>query len=881
MSVVTVFALAWTLAASSAAAVQEQGFPPLRLPGLSWLTSWLKDPHWGMLPHQDSGSAAGHSHAASTASTRAPGGAGHAPGKGAGQLPPYAPLARLTKSGPSTSAVRGFSARTSTRVPAKSTATSDYYRNADGSFTRKLSENVVNYRDAAGNWQPIDKALISAASGRWAEKANSLSVSFAGSAADPALASVGFGPGESLSYGLSGAAAARPSVSGSTITYANVSRATDVVLSPTAAGLKESLILHSAAAGGSWTFPLTLTGLTARQATDGSIGLFDKSGKQAATIPHAYAYDSKVDPATGSPAGTHALTYRLQTAAGRQQLVVTLDSAWLNDPARVFPVTVDPTVGGAGEAVTTYVEAPTAADHSMEPTIKIGSPDAGAHKDAAFVAFPSSGLDGSQNTVSAATLTLFDTFATNCSGYGFGVAPVTQAWTASQLTTYPGPSIGAQIGSSSPSTPNACANSGGDLSKGDYVNVTLSTAAFTGWASNPASDFGLALYASTTDSAHYKVFDSDNTEWGPTLSLTYSGYLLPVISSQFPNNGAGEPTLTPTLAATGNEDGNLGANPNNPGVKFDFQVVDASGNKVVDSGLIRPTNYAVPAGKLAWNKSYYWTVQAYDGTNYSINPVWNSFTTTVPQPVLTSSLSQNTGGHGFDGAIGNYTTSATDAHVATVGPSLDVVRDYNSRDPRTTGAFGAAWSSIFDARATEKHDASGALQTVVVTYPDGSEVGYGKNNDGSFSPPLGRFATFKSVTGGYTLTDKIHLHSVARHRRVRHHGGDRRTRARGEFRLALRPAQHHDFRVGPSPASDLEHAHRRDAPSHHRGGDRPGHRRAAAHGADVDVQLHRRPAQFRLPARHHDGVYRLHVQRRFALPDAGARRRRLVPLADG
>jgi hypothetical protein len=61
---------------------------------------------------------------------------------------------------------------------------------------------------------------------------------------------------------------------------------------------------------------------------------------------------------------------------------------------------------------------------------------------------------------------------------------------------------------------------------------------------------------------------------------------------------------------------------------------------------------------------------------------------------------------------------------------------------------------VFDAKAAEQYDASGAVQSVRVTYPDGSEVGYGKNSDGSFSPPQGRFATFKSVTGGYTLTDK-------------------------------------------------------------------------------------------------------------------------------
>lgn len=126
----------------------------------------------------------------------------------------------------------------------------------------------------------------------------------------------------------------------------------------------------------------------------------------------------------------------------------------------------------------------------------------------------------------------------------------------------------------------------------------------------------------------------------------------------------------------------------------------------------------------------------------------------MPQPAITSLLSQNTGNHGFDPSVGNYTTEATDADVATVGPSLTVVRDYNSLDPRTAGAFGAAWSSVFDARAAEQYNSAGAVASVNVTYPDGSVVGYGKNSDGSFTAPEGRFATLRSVTGGYTLTDK-------------------------------------------------------------------------------------------------------------------------------
>ncbi|MDH6131378.1 RHS repeat-associated protein [Kitasatospora sp. MAA4] len=126
----------------------------------------------------------------------------------------------------------------------------------------------------------------------------------------------------------------------------------------------------------------------------------------------------------------------------------------------------------------------------------------------------------------------------------------------------------------------------------------------------------------------------------------------------------------------------------------------------------------------------------------------------VPQPAITSTLSQNGDANGFDPASGNYTKSVTDAQVSGTGPSLDVVRDYNSRDYRTNGAFGSGWSSVLDARATELKNASGTLTGVVVTYPDGSQVGFGKSADGTFAAPAGRFATLRTITGGYTLTDK-------------------------------------------------------------------------------------------------------------------------------
>ncbi len=742
----------WSL--SSAQAAETRGFPPIHLSLLSRIVQWFEHPDWGALPQQSSGTAAGHGHSATAASTRAGGGAGHPAGRGTGQLPPYAPLARLVKQGRSGTEHRGFDARTSERIAAKSSATSNYYQNADGTFTRNLAPTTINYRDPSGNWQPLDTALVSAAGGRWAEKANSLSVSFAGSASSAALAQVGVSGSESFGYSLAGAAPVPATVSGSTLTYYGVAPATDLALEPTATGLREDLILRSTAAGNTWTFPLHLTGMTAKQASDGSVKLVNSVGAVVGEIPAGYAYDSKINRVSGEPRSTHAITYRLEAApGGGQQLVVALDKTWLDDPSRVFPVRLDPsTTIGVGN-ISTYVEstAAEAGDHSMEPTIRVGSWNSGTNDATSYLRFSNGGLDYSGTTVTAASLSLYDVWASTCTPERFDVAAVTRPWVASQLTTYPGPPYGASIGNATPGVPTACANTGGDLSNNNLVNVPLDPATLTNWALNGASDYGLAIYASTADSLHWKQFGSMNSDYFPSLSLTYTTYLLPSISYQYPANGASQGTLTPVLSAEGSIDPN-----EEPAqtLKYDFQITDASGNKLADSGLTTASEWTVPTGKLSWGKSYYWTVQAYDGTNYSLNNTWNSLTTTVPQPAITSNLSQNSDGHGFDGSIGNYTNSATDARVATVGPSLDVVRDYNSRDPRVTGALGAAWSSIFDSRASERYDSTGAVQSVVVTYPDGSEVGYGKNFNGSFSPPQGRFATFKPVTGGYSLTDK-------------------------------------------------------------------------------------------------------------------------------
>ncbi|MEV8097778.1 LamG-like jellyroll fold domain-containing protein [Kitasatospora sp. NPDC085879] len=733
------------------AMAQDMTLPPLSMQPLRNLAAWLTggDPDWGDLPHQQGGTAAGRGHRTSAAQTHAGGGAGSKAGKGLGELPRYEPFARKAAGGASAGTKKGFNAATSRRIAAKSTADTDWYENADGTVSRKVSDGPLNYRDAKGVWQPIDTGLAQGG-GRWRQKANALGVDFAAQSADRAVATLSTDANHSVSYGLKGAAQVTGTASGQTVNYPAVLPDTDLQLTSAATGLKESVVLRSAKAGNTWDFPLDLKGLTPSLNADGGVDLKDAKGTVTATIPAPYAFDSKIDPVSGDRATTHAVTYRLVTDGATPVLRMTLDARWLNDPARVFPVTVDPSVSVWDKIRSTYAESnfPTG-DHSNEQFIKVGSYDSGTHSANSFVQEWRKTFDSSGVSLISAHLWLYDVWASTCTPETFYVAQVTQDWTPSSVTSYPGPNHGGAIGSLTPTVNNACHNTTGSPTGGDWVTVSLDTASIQNWANGTTADYGLAVYAPTTDNLHWKQFASiANPGVEPYVVYDYTGNLAPQVEATFPQNNAPVTTLTPELQAFADDDGAASS------LQYQFQVYDPAGTKVADSGLVAGAGWTVPAGKLKWGQTYYWEAQAYDGQLYSAGSPWSAFTAQVPQPLITSTLSQNGDARGFDPAIGNFTKEVTDAEVNTSGPSLDVVRDYNSRDFRTAGAFGSGWSSIFDAKATEQRDAAGNLVGVTVTYPQGSQVGFGRNSDGTFSPPQGRFASLRAVTGGYTLTDK-------------------------------------------------------------------------------------------------------------------------------
>jgi RHS repeat-associated protein len=764
-ALVAATAVGLTVAAPPGAVPAGGDFP------VGWLTSWFAQrPAWAWgeslrLPQAPVGDGAGPGGYASSSATRASGGAGKAqrlvdglPG----EVPSPAPAESVT---PAT--VDHFDPKTSERDAKASRSSMDLYVNADGSQTRQFTTVRSNYRAADGSWRPIDSTLVRRGD-RWAVKANSLGVSLAAtvadtdSAADDPLVEVSVPAGGSVGWSLSGAAAVTPVVDGATATYPKVLPETDLELVARADGVKETLVLASPRAASEWVFPLALRGLTARSTKGGSVELVDGAGKVAASIPAAFMQDSSMDTRTGLPARSSAVSMELVEVNGGSAVKLVADRAWLTDPARVYPVRVDPTVtAAADDDVYVDTDANTGPDAQNGDYLAVGVDSSGT-KARSFLNFDIGDVvTDALPSIANAWLDLYLSHQSSCTATRLRVNLVEEGWTVVDLASgsYPGPAIDTGIGSGVSADPGvACSNTAGDRSVGTWV--TIDVRQLVDHWSGGGENHGLVVRGDEDSAAVWRLFTSANYGSGafaPRLRIDTTSNLPPQVDTRSPTHGSVVSTLTPRLLLRGHDPDS------NVVLIYEVNVYDEAGNLVHkavtdDEAPTSTVSVPIPAGLLKWNSTYSWSVQPYDGRIFGPRYPKYVFYTRVPQPALASRLAQNPG-VGYHPEIGNYTTSVTDAQVAGVGPALEITRSYNSLDTRRSGAFGQGWSSLLDARVTERTDAAGALQSVVVTYPDGSEGAFGPNADGSFAAPSGRYEVLKAVgyggsVNGYTLTDK-------------------------------------------------------------------------------------------------------------------------------
>jgi hypothetical protein len=363
------------------------------------------------------------------------------------QLDQTAPAGRNVASvvEPPPSTARGFDAATSRELPAARGAYERVYDNADGTSTSEFAGTPVNYQKADGAWEPIDTTLVPTGGG-WRNAADSVDVRIADRADAAELARIQLDADHAVSYRLAGAAPAAGQASKDEVTYREVLPKVDLTLAARTGGMKETIVLRSPDAPHSYVFPLRTTGLTPRLA-DGQVVLADASGAPRAIFPAGYMQDSA--PASQGSAMSSGVTYGLTTQGGQPALTVTLDSAWLRDPHRSYPVLVDPTVALPVDASradsSMYVQGSGSASGGSE--LRVGAIAGG--NAASYLKFNDLVSRLQYHTIYGAQLQLINYDAPSCRPRSVSVHPVTAGWTAGSGYSYPGPAVGGALASRS------------------------------------------------------------------------------------------------------------------------------------------------------------------------------------------------------------------------------------------------------------------------------------------------------------------------------------------------------------------------------------------------------------------------------------------------
>ncbi|MFC7482916.1 hypothetical protein ACFQX7_27050 [Luedemannella flava] len=149
--------------------------------------------------------------------------------------------------------VDGSSAQTTSgltrEVPSMRTPNSTTFANADGTSTMRVYSQPHYVPDGKGGFVELNSTLRDGAFGRL-EPVAAAPVSIATVGSDAQLVKVQLRDSYYFGFGLAGAAAAAVTVAGDEAVFEDVRPHADVRLSATATGIKESIVLESAAARG-------------------------------------------------------------------------------------------------------------------------------------------------------------------------------------------------------------------------------------------------------------------------------------------------------------------------------------------------------------------------------------------------------------------------------------------------------------------------------------------------------------------------------------------------------------------------------------------------------------------------------------------------------
>ncbi|MBI4259422.1 MAG: DNRLRE domain-containing protein, partial [Actinobacteria bacterium] len=398
-----------------------------------------------------------------------------------------------------------------------STRTSNTYAAEDGARTTVLFPASVNFKDQ-GEFVPIDNDLVPVPGTEPGveNEANRYTVRLP----DELDSQVRIDrPSGTVGLELVGAAPVQGIVSGDTMSYPDV--LPGVTLRYTAANdqVKETIELASPTSPSSLAFRLTPgPGLTPSPNPAGGVDLTDGDGVVVYSILPPWAVDSD-HPAWEDPG---QVTMALSEDPGGYLLTMTPDPAWLQDPAREWPVLIDPTITIGPPLQDCFVSAGSNQNTSLcaYTQVNVGDNSNGVRR--GLVRFDLSAVPVGAD-ISQATLKLYMSSQSNTRASAASLHRATRAWTnAATWNSWDGTSPWTTPGGDFDAVPAAS-----NPQVGDALGwVTWQpTQLVRDWASGAAPNDGVLVKTATEDVGNLMSFTStdstDSVHW-PVLKVTYT-----------------------------------------------------------------------------------------------------------------------------------------------------------------------------------------------------------------------------------------------------------------------------------------------------------------------------------------------------------------------
>ncbi len=490
----------------------------------------------------------------------------------------------------------------------------------DGLIEAEITMHPVHYRDkVTGKWRDIDtrhkEKQVQKASrkGRLAKKFD-LAVEEAEFQYHLAKFADGWfrfeKDGAAIAWRFPDAKKVRAQVDGSRVIYAGAFGGADLTYLLLPEGVKEEITLPAPGLANAYTVEFEAENCTPRQEANGAISWLDSLGRVAFVTRPPHAED-----ANGAREVVGTVLEQVDEDSWRLTLV--LAQGWLEDPVRVWPVRIDPTI--------TLQPDPTGGKDSF---INLNYSDTNYGFSSVLAAGRSSFGDYYRSliqwtldsipagaTVFSAVMSLYCEYVASTNGHTIGAYRITGLWEENTVTW-----------NNQPAHDSTAAATTTVFGADVWYDWNL-TSLVQAWVDGTYANYGLMLIGEEGVAGSHKNFWSsdyvNNPSLRPKLIVTYSQppttptNLNPGGSSTVP---AVVNTVTPTLSWTFSD-------PDTGDTQAAYQVLikrASDGATIKDTGEVASssTGYTVPSGLLAYGTTYYWQVRVKDP-----HGLWSGYTT--------------------------------------------------------------------------------------------------------------------------------------------------------------------------------------------------------------------------------------------------------------